>query len=284
MKVFNSIAELHLELETIRLAKKSIGLVPTMGNLHAGHLALLKEALSENDCVISTIFVNPLQFELNEDLQNYPRTIEEDKLKLKKAKCEYLFAPSVKEIYGHNINCQTVIHVPDLSDNYCGRSRPSHFDGVATIVCKLLNIVRPDTAFFGLKDYQQFLIIKKLVSDLALNVDIRGVEIVRDSNGLALSSRNNYLSNDDIVKASNIYRCLQETAGKIRDKNRDFRKIEIWAKAQLSNAGLRPDYFAICESHSLSPANENDTQLVVLTAAYVGSTRLIDNLRVSTDQ
>ena len=252
-----------------------------MGNLHAGHLSLLKTAIATSDSVVSTIFVNPLQFGPGEDLKNYPRTYKEDIEKLENNNCSILFVPDVTEIYGDDISNQTVIHVPGLSENYCGHSRPGHFDGVATIVCKLFNIVTPDTAYFGLKDYQQFLIIKKLVSDLALTVDIRGVEIVRDENGLALSSRNNYLSDEDINKAVNIYRCLQETAAKIKAKNENYRSIEKWAKKQLIAAGMKPDYFAICESLSLLPATENDRLIVVLAAAHVGSCRLIDNIRLS---
>jgi pantoate--beta-alanine ligase len=283
VKIFNSIAELHQELESLRLDSKSIGLVPTMGNLHAGHLSLLKEALATNDYVVSTIFVNPLQFGPDEDLQNYPRTLEEDIVKLEASNCSCLFAPSVSEIYGGDVNDQTVIHVPGLSDNFCGQSRPGHFDGVATIVCKLFNIVNPDTAFFGLKDFQQFLIIRKLVHDLALGIDVRGVEIARDANGLALSSRNSYLSDEELQKAANIYRCLQEAAVAIKAQDQGFRTIEQSAKQQLSATGLKPDYFAICDSQSLMPANREDRQLVVLAAAYIGSSRLIDNIRLNLD-
>lgn len=263
-----------------RNGHRSVGLVPTMGNLHAGHLKLVTEARAHCDFVVSTVFVNPLQFGPTEDLDAYPRTLDADRALLEQQGCDVLFAPSVEEIFGPSLQQQTVIHVPQISENYCGASRPGHFDGVATIVCKLFNLVGPNKAFFGLKDYQQFLVIKKMVTDLAIPVEIEGIETVREDSGLAMSSRNGYLSDEQKESAASIYQCLKTTAIALRHGNRNFTNLESEATDYLRGAGLKPDYYAICEADTLRPAGPDDKSLVILAAAYIGPSRLIDNLRL----
>lgn len=280
MLTFTHKAGLHQQLRQIQAAGKTIALVPTMGNLHAGHIALVTAAKSKCDYVVSTIFVNPLQFGANEDLDSYPRTLEDDQLKLDLAGCDCLFAPAIEEIYDSGGEQQTLIHVPLLSDNHCGRSRPGHFDGVATVVTKLFNIVQPDYAFFGLKDYQQFLIIQKMAQDLAQPVTIVGIETTRAPSGLALSSRNNYLTAEQKENAAQIYQCLVDSADKIANGDSDFAALESSARSRLSKAGIQPDYFSICNAHNLQAASEHDREIVILAAAYVGPSRLIDNIIV----
>ena len=281
MKIFNSTAELRLELDSQRRNGLCIGLVPTMGNLHAGHLRLVEEALRNCDFVVSTIFVNPLQFSPDEDLQAYPRTLKEDQSKLVSAGCHYVLEPSVDELFGSNLESQTTLHIPSISNMHCGKRRSGHFDGVATVVCKLFNIVNPSKAFFGLKDYQQFLIIQKLVADLAFEIDLVGVETVREENGLALSSRNSYLSKKESRQAATIFRNLNEVAIKIQQGQRDFQDLEQQAIINITEAGLRSDYFSICHAQTLEPATNLDSDIVILAAAYLRTTRLIDNIRIS---
>ncbi|MDD9895179.1 MAG: pantoate--beta-alanine ligase [Gammaproteobacteria bacterium] len=281
MKSINSIAELRSELQAQRQNKRSIGLVPTMGNLHQGHIELVNHALSCSDYVVSTIFVNPLQFGPNEDLRTYPRSLEQDTEKLRNAGCHCLFAPAVKEIFGNRLEAQTILHVPVLSERHCGKSRPGHFDGVATVVCKLFNIVEPDSAYFGLKDYQQFVIIQKIVNDLGFAIQLAGVETVREESGLALSSRNNYLSDEELQIAANIYRCLTDAKACILSGNKDYGSIEDKSLQIMKSVGLDPDYFSICNAHDLEPAHENDTEIIILAAANLGATRLIDNIQIS---
>ncbi len=279
MHTFTKKADLRKKLNLVRASGKSIGLVPTMGNLHLGHIELVKMARAKSDHVVCTIFINPLQFGPSENLEAYPRTLEDDQEKLIAEGCDSLYAPSVAEIYGPNLNNQTLIHVPGLSENFCGRNRPGHFDGVATIVSKLLNIVQPDSAYFGLKDYQQFLIIQKLAHDLSHDVEIVGVEAQREESGLALSSRNNYLSSKQRENASLIFQCLLETAEKVKDGGPNFSILEKAAKDRLIDAEIEPEYFSICNAENLQLATELDRHIVILVAAQVGQTRLIDNIR-----
>jgi len=242
-------------------------------------MELVKTAKANTDCVVSTIFVNPLQFSADEDLDAYPRTLEADKNKLIALEVDFLFAPSVDALFGPNPQQQSRIHVPGLSAGFCGSSRPGHFDGVATVVNKLLNIVKPHQAFFGLKDYQQFLIIRKMVSDLALDVEIVGVETLRAKSGLALSSRNNYLSQEQQQTAALIYRCLVDTAASIKAGDRHYHDLEASASNRLAGAGIRPDYFSICNAINLAAAAEDESHFVILAAGYIGPSRLIDNIR-----
>jgi len=251
-----------------------------MGNLHSGHLRLVEAALEKTDYVVATIFVNPLQFGPGEDLAAYPRTLPEDQAALEKAGCHALLAPSVEAVYGADLQQQTTIHVPGVSEGYCGASRPGHFDGVATVVCKLFHFTSPDRAFFGLKDYQQFLVIRKLVADLGLAIKVEGVDIVRAESGLALSSRNAYLSREQKTVAAKLHQSLRAAAEKILQGNRDYAGLEAAASESLTASGFRPDYFAVAQADSLHPATTDDTRLVILAAAYLDGTRLIDNLRI----
>ena len=281
LQCFTEIAGLRAQVKKLKSQGLSIGLVPTMGNLHAGHLKLVADARQRCDWVICSIFVNPMQFGPDEDLDAYPRTLEQDKNGLRATGCDCLFFPAVSEIYPQGLQSQTVVSVPELGTSHCGSSRPGHFDGVTTVVSKLFNICQPDVAFFGLKDFQQFLIIRKMVVDLLISVELVGVETEREADGLAISSRNNYLTREQRQLAPTLYRTLQETGAELEAGNKDFRALEAVGRSSLSEAGLQPDYFAICDASSLKAAQPEDTDLVILAAAYLGKARLIDNVRVS---
>lgn len=279
MQHLTSTEGLRETLSGFRRQGHSIALVPTMGNLHTGHIHLVETARAHADIVVSTIFVNPMQFGKNEDLDSYPRTLEQDKEKLSAAQCDVLFTPSVDEMYptGHENN--TVVSVPKVSQRYCGSSRPRHFDGVSTIVSKLFNIVQPDTALFGLKDYQQFLVIQKMVSDLCMPVALIGVPTQREASGLALSSRNGYLTAAEKKIATALIETLRSSAHALENGD-PVSAVETQANQRLTKAGFTPDYFSVCQAHTLNPATQEDTELVILAAAYLGKTRLIDNIRV----
>lgn len=266
-------------LDEIRAAGKTIALVPTMGNLHAGHLQLVKIAKTKADFVVCSIFVNPLQFGPHEDLDAYPRTLGEDIAKLTSVGCDCLFIPTATEIYSGNLDEQSTVHVPELTKLHCGRSRPGHFEGVATIVCKLFNLVHPHAAIFGLKDYQQFLVIRKMIADLEFDIDLVGVEIQRESNGLALSSRNQYLSDEQQQKAALIYQSLLDIEKRIKKGNLNFSDLEALAIQRLNDSGFKVDYFSICNANTLHAASKLDREFVILTAVQVGPSRLIDNVR-----
>lgn len=284
MQTQNKIHDLRQSLKAVQAEGKTIALIPTMGNLHEGHLQLIRQARSHYDYLVCSIFVNPLQFGPDEDLDAYPKTPTEDCKKLEAAKCDCLFLPSVAEIYGENgknLQQQTSVIVPGLTKTHCGSSRPGHFDGVATIVTKLFNIVKPDAAYFGLKDYQQFLVIQKLTHDLALDIDINGVETQRESTGLAMSSRNNYLSEEQKLNAASLYQCLSECAENIKQGNINYTELEKQAKERLLAKSLRPDYFSICNAKTLEAPTRQDQDLVILAAVYLGKSRLIDNIRIS---
>lgn len=279
MQTQKKIKDLRQILRTARSQGKSIALVPTMGNLHEGHLQLIRQARDRYDFIVCSIFVNPLQFGENEDLAAYPRTLEADRESLRSENCDCLFLPSVEEIYGDGLEQQTSIQVPGLTENFCGSSRPGHFDGVATVVTKLFNIVQPDAAFFGLKDYQQFLVIRKLIHDLALEIAIHGIETHREESGLAMSSRNNYLSQEQRQQAASLYRCLQSCAEQIQQGNTEFKKLEKAAKKELKQASLEPDYFQICDADTLQLPSRDTQHIAILGAVFVGESRLIDNIR-----
>ena len=276
-----NIADLRVTIRDQRHKGKRIGLVPTMGNLHRGHLKLIEVARQQCDWVICSIFVNPMQFGPDEDLAAYPRTLEQDKNGLRETGCHCLFLPDVEEVYPEGLQAQTVVSVPELGANHCGKSRPGHFDGVTTVVCKLFNLCQPDIAFFGLKDYQQFLIIKKMVLDLQLPVSMAGIETVRECDGLAISSRNNYLSSEQRQMAPALHQALQDISQEISSGNRDFQQLEMLGNNQLREAGMQPDYFAICNAKTLRPAIHSDSSIAILAAAYLGKARLIDNVRLS---
>ncbi|WP_022964515.1 pantoate--beta-alanine ligase [Halopseudomonas pelagia] len=278
MNTLHSIAQLRAALSRARQDGKRIGLVPTMGNLHAGHIALVEKARQRTDFVVVSIFVNPLQFAAGEDLDSYPRTLEADQRKLLDAGAHLVFAPNVNEMYPHGMQGHTRISVPVVSEGLCGASRPGHFEGVATVVSKLLNIVQPDLAVFGQKDFQQLAVIRKMAQDLCLPVQIMGEPTVRAEDGLALSSRNGYLSEAERQTAPVLYKTLQSIASEIQSGQRDYAALIERARQQLEIAGLRADYLDLRDATSLHPVTANTTDMVVLAAAYLGKTRLIDNL------
>ena len=281
MLTVHTVQELRATVADWRRAGEQIAFVPTMGNLHSGHLDLMREAGSRAGRVVTSIFVNPMQFGEGEDFDAYPRTLEQDSEKLRQLGVDLLFAPEVTTIYpAGSTEYQTRVEVPGLSDVLCGASRPGHFVGVATVVCKLFNLVQPDLAVFGQKDFQQLMVIRRMAADLAFPIEIVGKETVRESDGLALSSRNGYLSAQERATAPLLYRTLQETAEAIKAGNRDYTGLEKAAEAVLQEAGFRPDYYAIRRAEDLAPAQDSGEDLVVLAAAYLGTTRLIDNLRV----
>ncbi len=271
---------LRQTLADVKASRRSVGLVPTMGNLHAGHLSLVKPARAQCDFAVATIFVNPLQFGPNEDFNRYPRTLAADIAMLETVQCDAVFTPAVEELYPQGMAQQTRISVPQLSTLYCGKTRPGHFDGVCTIVCKLFNMIQPDVAFFGLKDFQQFFLIRRMVSDLQLPLQLVGLPTVREPSGLAMSSRNGYLSSIERQQAVAINNMLQHTANLLRTGHRDFVPLEQQACEQLAKSGLRPDYFHVVDADTLLPATETSRHLVLLAAAWAGTTRLIDNLTV----
>ncbi|BBB31544.1 pantoate--beta-alanine ligase [Neptunomonas japonica] len=277
MKTIHTLEELRQNLAQERARGHNIGLVPTMGNLHAGHIALVQQAKENADIIVSTIFVNPLQFSAGEDLDKYPRTLQADQEKLEAVGCHYLFVPSEEEVYPDGREKQTMVEVPDVSDLYCGASRPGHFQGVATIVCKLFGMVQPDLAIFGAKDYQQLFVIRKMTKDLSLPITIQGSPIVRNEHGLALSSRNGYLSEEQLSAATALNKTLKATAHAIEQGNTDFDALVEAAQLQLEAAGFQRDYFVIARQSDLLAASKDDTKLAILAAAYIGPARLLDN-------
>lgn len=281
MKVVATVEQLRDQVRRWRATGMSVALVPTMGNLHAGHLELVRLARQLADRCLVTIFVNPLQFGEGEDLASYPRTLETDREKLLSAETDMLFTPSVEEVYPNGQRAQTRVEVPELSDLLCGASRSGHFVGVATVVCKLFNMAQPDLAVFGEKDYQQLLVIRRMVADLALPVKIVGMATAREPDGLARSSRNSYLSKAEREIAPRLYQTLQNTAQAIAAGENDLDSLEASAQAMLRAAGFRPDYYSVRRVADLMPPEGGDQELVVLAAAWLGRPRLIDNLVVT---
>lgn len=272
-----SIGALHDSLKSWRRSGESVAFVPTMGNLHDGHLQLVAEAGKNADKVVVSSFVNPTQFGVGEDFANYPRTESADREKLEQAGADLLFLPPAAEMYSDAH--QTVVSVKDLSKLHCGRSRVGHFDGVATVVCKLFNMVQPDLAFFGEKDFQQLVVIRTMVRDLNFPVEIRSVETVRESDGLAMSSRNSYLTPEQRLAAPALYCLLCHVRDSIVAGEWDYSEMEKKAMLSLQEAGFQPEYFSVCRISDLRPARVNDNELIVLAAARLGRTRLIDNIR-----
>lgn len=263
-----------------RLRGERVAFVPTMGNLHAGHGTLVRGAKQHGDRVVVSVFVNPLQFGPNEDFQRYPRTPAEDAALLKDCDADVLFLPEVQDVYPAGSEGHTIVRVPGLSEILCGEFRPGHFEGVATVVAKLFNIVTPDVAFFGEKDFQQLTIIKRMAVDLCLPVEVVAAMTVREPDGLAMSSRNRYLSAEQRRQAPAIYAALKAAVASIESGNKDFVAIESQGARALRAAGMKPDYFSVRNTADLSPPSSDEDELVVLTAARVGRARLIDNLRV----
>lgn len=280
MIVVDSIASLRALTGDWKRSGQTVGFVPTMGNLHDGHLKLVKRAKSHNDKVIVSIFVNPMQFGANEDLDAYPRTIDEDKAKLIADGADAVFLPSVSDMYPAGLDVQTYVEVPGISDVLCGASRPGHFRGVATVVSKLFNMVQPDDAFFGEKDYQQLQVIRTMVRDLSMAVTVHGVPTEREASGLAMSSRNGYLSAQEKATASLIYKAMQQMQADIEQGNTDFVAIEKNAIAELEQHGFKNDYIRIVNAQTFMPANPDDSHIVIVVALFMGKTRLIDNLQI----
>ena len=274
-------SEIRQQIADWRRAEESIVLVPTLGNLHRGHLALVNYARGLGKRVVVTIFVNPLQFGEDEDLDAYPRTLMLDIEKLKASGTDLLFAPPLEEVYTRSKKHQTRVEVPILSEILCGASRPGHFMGVATIVCKLFNMVQPDKAVFGEKDLQQLMVIRQMVEDLSIPVGIESHPIVRDADGLALSSRNSYLTPEERQRAPALYHALKTTAKAIKKGRRDYTMLEQEAELMLQQAEFRPDYFSIRRAEDLGDAAAEDTSFAIVAAAYLGKARLIDNVLVS---
>ena len=260
----------------------SVALVPTMGNLHEGHLTLVKRAQQHADVVVVSIFVNPMQFGANEDLDSYPRTLEQDCRALEALGVNAVFTPQVEDMYPRGMDQQTRIEVPGISDILCGANRPGHFVGVATVVCKLFNMVQPQFAVFGEKDFQQLQVIRLMTQDLSLPIDIIGVPTARAETGLALSSRNGYLSESQREQAAVIYRTLAGIAEKI-NAGTSVEAARQWAVTELETAGFAIDYVEIRNANDLQPASATSGRLVALIAAKLGSTRLIDNLVINKD-
>ncbi|WP_260294692.1 pantoate--beta-alanine ligase [Sedimenticola hydrogenitrophicus] len=280
MITVETVADLRHTIARWRAAGERVALVPTMGNLHEGHLDLVRKARSLADRVVVSIFVNPLQFGEGEDFAAYPRTLLDDSDKLSAVAADLLFTPPVDEVYRRPRSEQTRIEVPGLSGQFCGASRPGHFVGVATVVCKLFNMVQPDLALFGEKDYQQLLVIRRMVEDLAIPVTIHGLPTVREVDGLARSSRNGYLSDAERTIAPVLYRQLQQTVADIKQRKHDLAALERQALSRLEAEGFTPDYYAIRRAADLAEPGPDDKSLVILAAAYLGKARLIDNIQL----
>ena len=278
MITLDTVVGLKDQVARLRQGGKRVAFVPTMGNLHAGHLHLMQEARQHAQVVVASIYLNPLQFGQDEDFDAYPRTPAHDKVALLSAGVDVLFKPAEAEIYPRGHAAQTFIEVPGLSHDLCGAFRPKHFRGVATVVHRLFHLVVPDVAIFGKKDYQQWMIVRLMVADLGLSIEIVGVDTVREADGLAMSSRNHYLS----AKERKLAPALYETLGSLRDRVQRHgsvtREAEEAAMESLKSHGFRPDYVSIRRQEDLAEPHLEDRRLVALAAAWLGNTRLIDNL------
>ena len=280
MLIIETLPLLRQQIRRLRMEGKRVALVPTMGNLHDGHMKLVDEAKARADVVVVSIFVNPMQFDRPEDLARYPRTLQEDCEKLNKRKVDLVFAPSVKEIYPNGTETHTYVDVPGLSTMLEGASRPGHFRGVSTIVSKLFNLVQPDIACFGEKDFQQLALIRKMVADMGFDIEIVGVPIMRAKDGLALSSRNGYLTAEQRKIAPGLYKVLSSIADKLQAGERDLDEIITIAGQVLNEKGFRADDIQIRDADTLLEVSETSKRAVILVAAWLGDARLIDNKMV----
>jgi len=278
--IIETLPLLRQQIRRLRMEGKRVALVPTMGNLHDGHMKLVDEAKARADVVVVSIFVNPMQFDRPEDLARYPRTLQEDCEKLNKRKVDLVFAPSVKEIYPNGTETHTYVDVPGLSTMLEGASRPGHFRGVSTIVSKLFNLVQPDIACFGEKDFQQLALIRKMVADMGFDIEIVGVPIMRAKDGLALSSRNGYLTAEQRKIAPGLYKVLSSIADKLQAGERDLDEIIAIAGQELNEKGFRADDIQIRDADTLQEVSKNSKRAVILVAAWLGDARLIDNKMV----
>ena len=280
MLIIETLPLLRQQIRRLRMEGKRVALVPTMGNLHDGHMKLVDEAKARADVVVVSIFVNPMQFDRPEDLARYPRTLQEDCEKLNKRKVDLVFAPSVKEIHPNGTETHTYVDVPGLSTMLEGASRPGHFRGVSTIVSKLFNLVQPDIACFGEKDFQQLALIRKMVADMGFDIEIVGVPIMRAKDGLALSSRNGYLTAEQRKIAPGLYKVLSSIADKLQAGERDLDEIIAIAGQELNEKGFRADDIQIRDADTLLEVSENSKRAVILVAAWLGDALLIDNKMV----
>jgi pantoate--beta-alanine ligase len=281
MQVVSTREELHELHEGWRHHGDHVAIVPTMGNLHEGHLSLVELARQHAERVVVTVFVNPTQFGEGEDFDEYPRTLKRDTQRLRKLDADVLFTPDVETVYPFGIDKATVISVPGLTRYFCGASRPGHFDGVTTVVARLFALVQPDVAVFGQKDYQQQLVIRHMTVDLSLPIRIITAPTVREADGLAMSSRNQYLSEAERAVAPQLHASLEAIGTELQDGKRNFEELEQSAWARLESAGFRPDYVAIRRAENLEPPDRDCDEIVVLAAAHLGKARLIDNIVVS---
>ncbi|MGC3874803.1 pantoate--beta-alanine ligase [Halomonas sp. GXIMD04776] len=280
MQILTTIETLRQTLTPHRQQGAKIALVPTMGNLHAGHIALIEVARRHADIVVATIFVNPMQFGAGEDLDAYPRTLVEDQSKLEAAGCDLLFTPANDMLYPQGLDAHTKVRVPVVSEGLCGASRPGHFEGVATVVTLLFNLVQPDIACFGEKDYQQLAVIRKLTADLHLPIEIIGTPTIRNDDGLALSSRNGYLDAAQRAQAPMLYDALCRARDALEDGVPPDDVLRE-ALTRLTAANFKPDYLELRRADDLGPVNDTTQHAILLAAAHLGPTRLIDNIPVS---
>jgi pantoate--beta-alanine ligase len=283
MRIFHTVSGLRDALTVHRREGLRIGFVPTMGNLHQGHLALVKQARESCDIVVCSIFVNALQFGLNEDWDKYPRTYQMDCEKLTEAGCDCLFHPDDTEMYPNGLDTQSRVICPTMTDVLCGASRPGHFEGVTTVVSKLFNIVQPDEAIFGIKDYQQLAVIRRMVEDLCMPVQITAAPIYREADGLAMSSRNSYITEEERPKVVVLKDSLEWIAQQVREGARNFRELESLAIERIASTGFKTDYITVSNSKTLDPAAEDDLEITILGAIFTESARLIDNLSIRLD-
>ncbi|ALI14533.1 pantoate--beta-alanine ligase [Salmonella enterica] len=284
MLIIETLPLLRQHIRRLRQEGKRVALVPTMGNLHDGHMKLVDEAKARADVVIVSIFVNPMQFDRPDDLVRYPRTLQEDCEKLNKRKVDYVFAPAVEEIYPQGLEGQTYVDVPGLSTMLEGASRPGHFRGVSTIVSKLFNLIQPDIACFGEKDFQQLALIRKMVADMGYDIEIVGVPIIRAKDGLALSSRNAYLTAEQRKIAPGLYNVMNSIAEKLIAGERELQEIIAIAEQELNEKGFRADDIQIRDADTLQELTETSKRAVILAAAWLGQARLIDNQSVTLAQ
>jgi pantoate--beta-alanine ligase len=280
LEIVTGVDELRARVAQWRARGARIAFVPTMGNLHEGHMSLISRARSVSGRIVASVFVNPLQFGPDEDYQEYPRTLDVDAAMLERAGVHLLFAPSVAEMYPLGEEAATRVVVPLLSDMLCGAHRPGHFGGMATVVCKLLNMVGADDAVFGEKDYQQLMIVRRMVEDLRIPTRVLSAPTFRETDGLAMSSRNRYLTADERRRAPAVYRALVAAADALRAGRRDYAAIGAEGTRTLETGGFRPNYFEVRQAHDLQPPQPGCRNFVVLAAAWLGKARLIDNVQV----
>ncbi len=281
MQVIETKEELDEIRSEWRLNDEHVALVATMGNLHQGHARLVDLAREHAERVVVTIYVNPTQFGPNEDFEDYPRTLERDTRRLRKVNADVLFVPSDETVYPFGHDCATVVSVPGLTENFCGASRPGHFDGVTTVVARLFALVQPDAAVFGQKDYQQQLVIRYMTEDLGLPIRIITAETVREDDGLAMSSRNQYLTDEERAIAPELYRTLERIGGELQNGKRDFGRLETQAVTELEKAGFAIDYVAVRRAQNLAPPDRDCEEIVILAAVHLGKARLIDNVVIT---